>query len=474
MPTSQSNQSSALLSALQNIVGHDHLITAADQCQTYLTDWSGEVGEQPLAVIRPKNTEDISQILALCHEHRCAVIPQGGLTGLAGGATVRGQTLVLSMERLKGIIELDTDSATLTVWAGTPLEIIQNAAKEAGYEFALDLGARGSCQIGGNVATNAGGNRVIRYGMTRDLVLGLEVVQADGTVLSMLNKMTKNNAAFDLKHLFIGSEGTLGVISKVVLRLHPQVNGANTALVALPNFEAVVSLLRYSQQALSGLVSAFEVMWQDYYQIATTVGACRAPISAEYPLYVLMDMQSANPKNAAEQFESVLEHAFNEGWLLDATIAQSHGDAEDFWILRDAVAEILPHYAPTVNFDISFPICDMGTGVDRLRQSLADFDEKLDLTAMFFGHVGDGNIHVLVGPIPNGDKNIENEIERRFYEITQDLNGSISAEHGIGLHKKPWLHYSRTEAEIALMRTLKQALDPHHILNPGKVFDMPD
>lgn len=471
MPTSQSNQT-ALLSALQHIVGEAHLITATDQCQTYLTDWSGEVGDLPLAVIRPKTTEDISQILALCHEHRCAVIPQGGLTGLAGGATVRGQALVLSMERLKGIIELDADSATLTVWAGTPLETIQNAATEAGYEFALDLGARGSCQIGGNVATNAGGNRVIRYGMTRDLVLGLEVVQADGTVLSMLNKMTKNNAAFDLKHLFIGSEGTLGVISKVVLRLHPQVNGANTALVALPNFEAVVSLLRYSQQALSGLVSAFEVMWQDYYQIATTVGGCRAPISAEYPLYVLMDMQSANPDDSAEQFESVLEHAFNEGWLLDATIAQSHGDAEDFWILRDAVADILPHYAPTVNFDISFPISQMGKGVDRLRQSLTDFDNNLNLTAMFFGHVGDGNIHVLVGPIPNGDKNIENEIERRFYEITQDLKGSISAEHGIGLHKKPWLHYSRTEAEITLMRTLKQALDPHHILNPGKVFDL--
>lgn len=461
-----------LLSALKDIVGPAHLITAPDQCQTYLTDWSGEVGDQPLAVIRPKTTEDISRILALCHEHRCAVIPQGGLTGLAGGATVRDQALVMSMERLKGIIELDTDSATLTVWAGTALETIQNAANEAGYEFALDLGARGSCQIGGNVATNAGGNRVIRYGMTRDLILGLEVVQADGTVLSMLNKMAKNNAAFDLKHLFIGSEGTLGVISKVVLRLHPQVTGANTALVALPNFEAVISLLRYAQQALSGLVSAFEVMWQDYYQIATTVGGSRAPISAEHPLYVLMDMQSADPKASAQQFEAVLEHAFNEGWLVDAAIAQSHSDAEDFWILRDAVAEILPHYAPTINFDISFPISKMGEGVDKLRQSLTDFDQDHHLTAMFFGHVGDGNIHVLVGPIPNGDKEIEHAIEKRFYEITQNLDGSISAEHGIGLHKKPWLSYSRTEAEIALMRTLKQALDPHHILNPGKVFDL--
>lgn len=458
----------SLLTNLQQIVGDTHVITAPDQCQTYLTDWSGEIGEQPIAVVRPKNTEDISQILALCHEQRCAVIPQGGLTGLAGGGTVRGSAIVLSMERLKGIIEIDAESATMTVWAGTALETVQQAAADAGFLFALDLGARGSCQIGGNVATNAGGNRVIRYGMTRDLVLGLEVIQADGTVLSMLNKMTKNNAAFDLKQLFIGSEGTLGVISKVVVRLHPQVNGANTALIALPNFESVTQLLRYAQQELSGLVSAFEVMWQDYYRIATTVGGSRAPMSDEYPLYVLMDMQSTNPDAAAEQFEAVLEHAFNEGWAVDAVIAQSNADAEDFWILRDSVAEILPHYAPTINFDISFPISNIGKGVDLLRQSLIEFDASL--TAMFFGHVGDGNIHLLVGPIPSSDKTIEHEIEKRCYAITQSLQGSISAEHGIGIHKKPWLSYSRTEAELNLMRTLKLALDPHNILNPGKVI----
>ena len=461
---------SHLLSHLQHIVGQTHVITAPDQCQTYLTDWSGEIGEQPLAVVRPQNTEQISQILALCNQEHCAVIPQGGLTGLAGGATVRGQAIVLTMERMNGIIEIDAGSATMTVWAGTPLETIQKAAAEAGYLFSLDLGARGSCQIGGNVATNAGGNRVIRYGMTRDLVLGLEVVQADGTVLSMLNKMPKNNAAFDLKHLFIGSEGTLGVISQVVLRLHPQVNGANTALIAMTDFSDVIRLLRYAQQELSGLVSAFEVMWQDYYQIATSVGGSRAPLSAEYPLYVLMDMQSANPEGSTEQFEAILEHAFNEGWVVDAAIAQSHADAEDFWILRDAVAEILPHYTPTVNFDISFPISTIGEGVERLRASLANYDSGL--TTMFFGHIGDGNIHLLVGPIPNGDKSIEHAIEKRCYEITQALNGSISAEHGIGLHKKPWLHYSRTPAEIALMRSIKKTLDPNNILNPGKVFDL--
>lgn len=436
----------------------------------HITDWSGEAGIAPLALLRPNSTEQVSQILALCNQHRCPVIPQGGLTGLAGGATVRGAAIALSMDRMDGIIELDADSATLTVWAGTPLQVIQETAQAAGYEFSLDLGARGSCQIGGNVATNAGGNRVIRYGMTRDLVLGLEVVQADGTVLSMLNKMAKNNAAFDLKQLFIGSEGTLGVITKVVLRLHPKVNGANTALVALPDFAAVVSLLRYAQQELSGLVSAFEVMWQDYFQVACRVRGSRAPISTEYPLYVLMDMQSAKPEASSAPFEAVLEHAFNAGWIVDAAIAQSHADAEDFWALRDAVSEIFPLYAPTINFDISFPISKIGEGVNKLRAALSDFDHGL--TAMFFGHVGDGNIHVLVGPMPSDAPLLETAIEKRFYEISHELAGSISAEHGIGLHKKPWLPYSRTEAEITLMRQLKKTLDPNYILNPGKVFDL--
>lgn len=458
-----------LLQDLANCLAPAQVITDADVCQTYTTDWSGEVGELPIAVLRPKNTEEVSQILALCNRHRCAVVPQGGKTGLAGGATVRGQAVVLSLEHMQGVIELDTESATLTAWAGTPLESLQQSAADAGFLLALDLGARGSCQIGGNVATNAGGNRVIRYGMTRDLVLGLEVVQADGTVLSMLNKMAKNNAAFDLKHLFIGSEGTLGVITKVVLKLHPQVTGANTALMALPNFEAVTQLLRYSQQQLSGLVSAFEVMWQGYYKAATTVGGQAAPLSADYPIYVLMDLQSANPQNTEAQFEAVLEHAFHAGWVLDAAIAQSQADINDFWALRDAVSELLPIFAPIINFDISFPISRIGQAVDELSQRLGN--QYPDMTALIFGHVGDGNIHLCVGPVPNNDKAIEHAIEKQCYEIAQAHNGSVSAEHGIGLHKKPWLHYSRTESELALMRSLKRTLDPNHILNPGKVFD---
>lgn len=460
----------AILQALASCLAPSQIITDVDVAQTYATDWSGEVGDLPLAVLRPKTTAEVSQILALCNSHRCAVVPQGGKTGLAGGATIRGTAVALSLEHLKGVIEIDADSATLTAWAGTPLEVLQQAAEDAGFLLALDLGARGSCHIGGNIATNAGGNRVIRYGMARDLVLGLEVVQADGTILSMLNKMAKNNAAFDLKHLFIGSEGTLGVITQVVLKLHPKVAGANTALLALPDFNAVTQLLRYSQQELSGLVSAFEVMWRDYYVAATTVGGKRAPLPADYPIYLLMDLQSASPQSTEAQFEAVLEHAFNAGWVLDAALAQSQGDTNDFWTLRDAVSELLPIFAPIINFDISFPISRIGQAVEELKDTLSS--NYPEMTALIFGHVGDGNIHLCVGPVPNNDKSIEHDIEKRCYEIAQNHKGSVSAEHGIGLHKKPWLHYSRTQSELALMRSLKRTLDPNTILNPGKVFDL--
>lgn len=460
----------AILQALASCLAPSQIITDVDVAQTYATDWSGEVGDLPLAVLRPKTTAEVSQILALCNSHRCAVVPQGGKTGLAGGATIRGTAVALSLEHLKGVIEIDADSATLTAWAGTPLEVLQQAAEDAGFLLALDLGARGSCHIGGNIATNAGGNRVIRYGMARDLVLGLEVVQADGTILSMLNKMAKNNAAFDLKHLFIGSEGTLGVITQVVLKLHPKVAGANTALLALPDFNAVTQLLRYSQQELSGLVSAFEVMWRDYYVAATTVGGKRAPLPADYPIYLLMDLQSASPQSTEAQFEAVLEHAFNAGWVLDAALAQSQGDTNDFWALRDAVSELLPIFAPIINFDISFPISRIGQAVEELKDTLSS--NYPEMTALIFGHVGDGNIHLCVGPVPNNDKSIEHDIEKRCYEIAQNHKGSVSAEHGIGLHKKPWLHYSRTQSELALMRSLKRTLDPNTILNPGKVFDL--
>lgn len=460
----------AVVSALKAALGDAEVLTGASISDKYVRDWSGGWGETPVAVLRPRSTKEVSLALAVCNAHRCPVVPQGGLTGLAGGAVPSPGAVVISMERMSGIDEVDTASATITVQAGTPLQAVQEAAQAAGFFFALDLGARGSCQIGGNIATNAGGNRVIRYGMARDLVLGLEVVLADGTVLPMMNKMVKNNAGPDLKGLFIGTEGTLGIITRAVMRLHAGVAGANTALIALSGFEAVVRLLRYAQQRLSGLISAFEVMWPDYYQSATTVGGIRAPLPADHPVYVLMDMQGGAPEENVDRFQSVLEHALEQGWALDAAVAQSHADVEDFWALRDSIAEMLKSYAPTINFDISFPISRIGQCVERLRQVMAG--QFPGIHAMYFGHVGDGNVHIVVGPVPEDDRRTERAIEEAYYQVTRELGGSVSAEHGIGIHKKPYLAHSRSPAEIELIRTMKRAVDPHNILNPGKIVDL--
>ncbi|OFS85614.1 FAD-linked oxidase [Oligella sp. HMSC05A10] len=461
------NDKTLIIEVLCSILPTEDLLVGDDISEKYHQDWSGEKGGEISAVVMPRNTETISKVLKTCNELGCPVVPQGGLTGLAGGATPVEGCVVISMERMKGIIEIDGVSGTMTVWAGTPLQVVQEVAEEAGFFFALDLGARGSCQIGGNIATNAGGNRVIRYGMTRDLVLGLEVVLADGTILPMLNKMVKNNAGPDLKQLFIGSEGTLGIITKAVVKLHPKVNGANTAFVALDNFTGVEQLLVYAQQQLSGQISAFEVMWQSFYKEAVTEEGIRAPLSSDYPVYVLMEQQSANPSMQSGQFEAVLEYALEKGWVIDAAIAQTHSDAESFWKLRDSIAELLQRYAPTINFDISFPISSIGHCAEILKEIMNT--RFVGIRAMFFGHVGDGNIHVVVGPVP--DDTVALEIEAAFYEVVRENNGSVSAEHGIGLHKKPWLSYSRSSAEIQALKLMKQALDPKNILNPGKVQD---
>jgi FAD/FMN-containing dehydrogenase len=465
--STSSGSRAAVVAALKQELGDAEVLTGDQISTKYLRDWSDERGGVPLALVRPRSTQEVSALLRICHAHGQAVTPQGGLTGLAGGAVPSEGSVVLSLERMSGITDIDTGSATMTVLAGTPLQVIQEAAQQAGFFYALDLGARGSCQIGGNIATNAGGNRVIRYGMARQLVLGLEVVLADGTVLSMMNQMVKNNAGPDLKHLFIGSEGTLGVITRAVLRLHPGVSGANTALVALPDFDAVVHFLRHAQQGLSGQVSAFEVMWPDFYLAATAVPGVRAPLPKHYPVYVLIDVQSAAPEAESQRFQAMLEQAMEQGWVLDAAIAQSHAECQDFWALRDAVAEMLQLNAPTINFDLSVPISKIGVCVDQLRAVMAA--RFAHLKAMFFGHVGDGNIHVVVGPMPQ-DGVTEHQLEAAFYAIVRDFSGSVSAEHGIGLHKKQWLGHSRSPAELAVMMTMKNALDPGHILNPGKIL----
>ena len=454
--------------ALAQILAPADLKLGAEVPPGALHDWSVEPGGVPRAHVSPRTVAQVSAVLALCNAQGVAVVPQGGLTGLAGGAVPSEGAVLLSLAKFAGVEEVDAASATMLVRAGTVLEQVQAAAAQAGLMFGLDLGPRGSCQIGGNIATNAGGNRVIRYGMTRDLVLGLEVVLADGTVLSMLNRMPKNNAALDLKPLFIGSEGTLGVITRAVLKLHPGVRGANTALVALTGFDAALALLNHARRALSNRVSAFELMWPDYFDAVIATGAARSPLAEPAPLYALIDMQGPNPEAEAETFLAMLGEAMEAGWVLDAAVAQSEREAKDFWALRDGVAELLATCAPTINFDVSVPLAQIGAAVDEMRAALeAEFPA---MRRHFFGHAGDSNIHLVTGPLP-ADPAVGHRVEEITYGITRRFGGSVSAEHGIGLHKKPWLAHSRQPEELALLRALKRTLDPKGILNPGKVLD---
>lgn len=420
----------------------------------------------PRLVVMPASTEQVSAVLRIAHEHGAPVTAWGGRTGLAGGAQADG-AIALSLERMNAIEEIDTASATMTVQAGCILQVACEAAEAEGLLLPLDLGARGSATIGGNVSTNAGGNRVVRYGMMRDMVLGLEAVLADGTVVSSMNRLMKNNTGYDLKQLFIGSEGTLGVVTRAVLRLRSAPTSQNTAFVATETFEQIPRLLRALDRGLGGGLSAFEVMWPAFYDLVTTEPAKGTPpLARGYPYYVLVEALGGDEAADAERFERILGQALEDGLIADAVIAKSGAERARMWALRDDVGQVNRN-GPAVTFDVSLRIADMPAYVAEVDATLRRRWPKVD--NYVFGHLGDGNLHLLVW---TGEKGPENKkaVEEIVYGPLQAIGGSVSAEHGIGLHKKAYLGLSRNAGEIALMKALKQSLDPTGILNPGKIF----
>jgi FAD/FMN-containing dehydrogenase len=456
----------AILDELRQALGEDVVSVEGAILDRHDRDATGIAPQRPLAVLRPRNTGEVSTALRICNSRRQPVLPQGGLTGLAGGATPRGDEVVLSLERMRGVEELDPAAATMTVLAGTPLEALQAAASQAGFFLGLDLGARGSCQIGGNLSTNAGGMKVIRYGMAREQVLGLEAVLADGTIVNALNKMLKNNAGYDVKHLFIGSEGTLGIVTRAVLRLHPKPRSLCTALVATDRYEQVVQLLRAAQAEFGG-VSAFEAMWQDYYRFVTGSDPGRVPpMPATSPLYVALEFAGNDAEGDPVRFEAFLGRALEQGLIADAVIAQSEREARAIWEIREGVGawNARPH---GLHLDVSLPIAGIGDFAERVRSRLQQrWPGSLNT---FFGHIGDSNLHVSLD-MGTGDETVRHAVELCVYEVVRDMGGSVSAEHGIGTLKRDYLGFSRSEAVVGLMRTLKAALDPNAILNPGKVL----
>lgn len=442
----------------------DLYLRGEDVGQRYAVDWSNEDPHLPEVVLRPRDTNDVSAMLTACCAARQPLVIQGGMTGLSGGATPQPGEWALSLERMNEVIEVDPAAMTITVAAGTPLETVQNAAVEAGLRFPLDLGARGSCLAGGIVATNAGGNQVIEFGMTRALVLGLVAVLADGTVIPARNKLLKNNSGFDLKHLFIGSEGTLGVVTEVTFRLAPQKPFRQSALCALPAFGDVIRLLQIMGQALDSL-TAFEVMWSDYYRASLQATGSSDPLGGEHNFYVLMQTEGAREEATIESFQAALMSVMEDGLVEDAAIAQSGAEETAFWIIRDGVGELLPQMDPAITVDVGIPITKMDSFVNDFRAALGQSWPQCQL--LVFGHIGDGNLHMLAS---TGRSEDHPGIYELIYQKTRAVDGAITAEHGVGMLKKPWLSYSRSQAEIDLMRSLKGLLDPHGIINPGRVI----
>lgn len=457
------NKIEQTLALLKEALGEQAVLTGDAINQRHYSDWSHHAPNCPAAVILPKNTAQVATALHICNSQHQAVVPQGGTTGLVAAAEPKVDQLVISLEKMVGIEEIDEAAATISVLAGTPLATIQQQADEAGFLFPLDLGSRGSCQIGGNIATNAGGNNVIHYGMCRQMVLGLEVVLADGRILNLMNKMIKNNTGYDLKQCFIGAEGTLGIITRAVLKLFPKPKPITTLLCALPNYTSAVSLLRRIEREVA-IPQAYEVMWQDFYQLGVSwLDNPQAPLNSEYPLFVLIDITA----NTTELMDS-LEQAIQQGEVLDVIVASSQQQAQQLWKIREATSEFPARLHP-LNFDISIPIGEIGAFAEQCKKRINEYWPTAN--SFFFGHIGDSNLHLTIDltTVPASTNLVE--IEETIYSEVARMQGAISAEHGVGLLKKDFLHYSVSAESLAVMKQLKQAFDPNNILNPGKIFN---
>jgi FAD/FMN-containing dehydrogenase len=454
---------SDLVTRLRAALGEGAVLTGAAVAERPASQRQ-QTGCAALALVRPATTDELATVMRLCHAAGQPVVPRGGMTGLVGGTRAEANEIAISLERMNKIEELDPVSQTITVQAGVPLQTVQEYAAERGFLFPLDLGARGSATIGGNISTNAGGNKVIRYGMMRDMVLGLEAVLPDGTVVSSLFKIIKNNTGLDLKQLFIGTEGTLGVVTRAVLRLRPLPNAFSAAFLAFDDFASVARVLSEAQRMLGGALSSYEVLWRDYYRLVTEPGRNPPPVSRDQAFVALVEAEGNDADADNARFQGMLERCLEQGWIADAVLAQSEAERRALWKIRDDV-HYLSELSPIFSFDVSLPIPAMEGYIDELRAAAAARWDQSQVHA--FGHLGDGNLHVIVSC--SGGKEAKRAVEDLVYGPLDAVRGSISAEHGIGIDKQPYLRLSRSPAEIGLMAAVKRTLDPKNILNPGKV-----
>lgn len=457
-----------MIARLEEIVGEKNVLANGKEKARFTHIWKTDLPLEAIAVVFPKTTEELSAIMQLCHSEKQEVVVHGGLTNLVGATQTTAKQLVIALDKMNQIEEVDEKSRTITVQAGVILENAIDAADEKNLFLPLSFGAKGSAQVGGVVATNAGGLRVFRYGMTRQLVLGLEAVLPDGTIISSLKKIIKDNSGYDLKQLFIGAEGTLGIITKVVFRLQEKPKSRSSAIVGINDYEQVIQLLKFMEKGLAGTLTGFELMWQRTYQAMTQPPSTYTPpLPDHYPYYVFIECLGSNTVNDFNRLEELIGQALEDEIIEDGVLAQSERELQRIWKIREDVSVLADLAQYDQHFDISLPIPVIGKEIDRAIKEL----EQLDFVKKIFpfGHVADGNIHFIIGKKDNSPEIIE-AINAIIYAKLSHYKGSVSAEHGIGLDKKTYLNTSRTESEIALMCLLKNTLDPLGILNPGRII----
>jgi FAD/FMN-containing dehydrogenase len=460
---------------LRGVVGDAGVVADPGAMAGYVTDWRGAYTGTAALVVRPSTTDQVSGVVALCREAGVAVVPQGGNTGLCGGAVPDGSggQVVLSLTRMNRVRAVDVANSTITVEGGVVLRQVQEAAASAGRLFPLSLGAEGSCTIGGNLATNAGGTGVLRYGTTRDLTLGLEVVLPDGRVWHGLRGLRKDNTGYDLKHLFIGSEGTLGVITAAVLKLFPAVRSRATAWLALPDVRAAVDLIGVLRERCGDRLTAFEVMARQSVEfVLRHASGTRDPFGGSHPWYALVELSDPGEPDLGAVLEAALEIAFARDLVRDAVVAGGPTQAAALWALREGISEAQNFEGPSLKHDVTVPISRLAEFVERTDAALATAAPGIRVVS--YGHVGDGNLHYnLSGPAGTPAEQFlarAGDLSRIVYDTTASFEGSFSAEHGIGVAKRDALATYKDAVELELMRGVKGLLDPAGLMNPGKVL----
>jgi FAD/FMN-containing dehydrogenase len=438
---------------------------STDDIEPFNGDWMRKYRGHTKLVLKPGSTEEVSKILKYCNENMLAVVPQGGNSGLVGGSVPVFDEIVINMSRMNNIRFFDEVSGTLVADAGCILEVVDHYLADRGHIFPLDLGAKGSCHIGGNVATNAGGLRLLRYGSLHGSVLGIEAVLPDGTIVDDLSRLRKNNTGYDLKQLFIGAEGTIGIITGISILAPQRSKAVNVAFFGLPSFEAVQTAYREAKGQLSEILSAFELMDARSQEFVATVTNNKRPLEGEHPFYCLIETSGSNSEHDNEKLEKFLEYVMEKEIVADGVVAQDETQVKALWGWREGVPECSGHWGGVYKYDVSLPLQSMYQLVEDTRAKLSaadlvgDSDEYPVVGVVGYGHMGDSNLHLNVA-VRRYDKKVEQELEPFVYEWIASKQGSISAEHGLGLAKKKYIGYSRSETMVGLMKGIKNLYDP--------------